>query len=225
MAVATRSRIRSWSFGFTLIELLLVLAILVVLGGMVLPSLGTFLADRTLARAGDQLRTEVMQARLSAMRSGRTYLLRANPQTHEVQVRPWVDANDMTETMDQTGGSSTLLSGGNVMAQSLQTVDVAAQTRKIDLGDNVQVAKVEVQQTARSAWVQSQLQNEMAEDWGPPLLFYPDGSTTTAAITILTEGVGQVVVVVRGLTGEVIVSQVLPVDESLVGTTAAVEGN
>lgn len=202
--------------GFTLIELLLVLAILVVLGGMVMPAIGNLMADRTLARGGDQLRTEIMQARLSAMRHGRTYLLQANPQTHEVRVRPWVDASDLTETMDQTGGSSALLTGGNVMAPTMQTVDVDAQTRKIALGDNVQVAKLDVQQTPRSAWIQTQMQTELADDWGPPILFYPDGSTTTAAVTILTPDVGQVTVVVRGLTGEVIVSDVLPVDESLV---------
>ncbi len=215
MAAPARGRDRYVPAGFTLIELLLALAMLVVLGGMVLPSIGNLLAQRTLARAGDQLRTEIMQARLGAMRGGRTYLMQANPQTHEVRVRPWVDASDMTETMDQTGGSSALLTGGNVMAQSMQTVDVQAHTRNVDLGDNVQVAGLEVQQTARSAWIQSQMQGELTDGWGPPILFYPDGSATTAAITIMTADVGQIVVVVRGLTGEVIVSDLRPVDESL----------
>jgi prepilin-type N-terminal cleavage/methylation domain-containing protein len=212
----TRSPLRrpDRSSGFTIVELLLALAILVTLAAMVVPSFTGLLADRRVLRAGDQLRVEFMQARLSAMRSGRTYMVQLSTETHQLRIRPWVDANDMTEALDQTGGTSALLTGGNAMAASMQEVDVAAEAREVDLPEGVTIANLNVQASQRSFMIESQVQAEAAVGWGQPILFYPDGTTSTAAVTVTSEGVGQVIILLRGLTGEATVTDVLPVPEA-----------
>lgn len=197
--------------GFTIVELLLALAILVTLAALAVPSFTGLLADRRVLRAGDQVRIEFMQARLAAMRGGRTYMVQLSTETHQLRVLPWVDANDMTEALDQTGGSSALLTGGNAMVAAMQDVDVAAQTREVELPQGVTIAAVNVQSSQRSFMIESQVQADAtAVGWGQPILFYPDGTTSTAAITVAHEGVGQVIVLLRGLTGEATVTDVLP---------------
>lgn len=200
--------------GFTIVELLLALAILVTLAAMIIPSFTGLLADRRVLRAGDQMRVEFMQARLAAMRSGRTYMVQLSTETHQLRVRPWVDANDMTESLDQTGGASALLTGGNAMAGSMQQVDIEAESREVELPDGVTITGVNVQSSQRSFMIESQMQAEASAGWGQPILFYPDGTTSTAAVTVTSEGVGQVIVLLRGLTGEATATEVLAVPES-----------
>jgi len=200
--------------GFTIVELLLALAILVTLAAMVVPSFTGLLADRRVLRGGDQVRIEFMQARLAAMRRGRIYMVQLSTETHQLRIRPWVDANDMTEAIDQTGGSSALLTGGNAMTASMQAVDVAAEAREVDLPEGVTITSVNVQSSQRSFMIESQVQAEAATGWGQPVLFYPDGTTSTAAVTATAPGIGQVIVLLRGLTGEATVTDVLPAPES-----------
>jgi len=116
--------------------------------------------------------------------------------------------------LDQTGGSSALLTGGNAMAGSMQQVDIEAESREVELPDGVTITSVNVQSSQRSFMIESQMQAEASAGWGQPILFYPDGTTSTAAVTVTSEGVGQVIVLLRGLTGEATATEVLAVPES-----------
>lgn len=211
-------RRRGGRSGFTIVELLLALAILVTLAALVVPSFSAVLADRQLSRAGDQLRVEMMQARLVAMRTGRTYLLELKPGSYELRLRPWVDMNDMTETLDQTGGSAALLTGGNLIGGTMQEIDLSAETKESKLPEDTQTAEVRVQSSPRSFLIDSQVQAEAGEGWGQPILFYPDGTSSTAAVTLSSPGVGRVVVLLRGLTGEASVTDLFGPAESGGGT-------
>ena len=46
--------------------------------------------------------------------------------------------------------------------------------------------------------------------WSRPVLFYPDGSTSTAAIVLQHPAVGRLRVNLRGITGEAKVCEVMP---------------
>ncbi len=205
---------------FTLVELLLTLAILVTIAAIVVPSFGILLADRRLNRAGDQLRVEMMQARLLAMRTGRTQMLQVRVGAAEARVKAWIDMNDLTESIDQTGASSALLTGGNASAAALQPTTVETVNREIELPAEIMIADAQVESTQRSFMIDTQTLGETTEGWSQPILFYPDGTTSTAAVTFTQEEAGKVIVVLRGLTGEVTVSDVLAADQAIGGGVA-----
>jgi prepilin-type N-terminal cleavage/methylation domain-containing protein len=202
---------------FTLVELLLTLAILAGIAAVVVPSVGIILSDRRLARAGDQLRVEMMQTRLLAMRTGRTHLLQLKAESSEGRVKPWFDMNDLTEAVDQTGTSSALLMGGNATPAAMQTAPAEEVTRTVELPPEVVVADVKVESTGRSYVIDTQAGADSGDGWSQPILFYPDGTTSTAAVTFTQTEAGRIIVVLRGLTGEVIVSEVLAADASTGG--------
>jgi prepilin-type N-terminal cleavage/methylation domain-containing protein len=205
--------------GFTLVELLLTLAILVSIVAMIVPTFGILLSDRRLARAGDQLRVEFMQTRLLAMRTGRTQIMQLRVGTAEARVKPFFDMNDLTEAVDQTGSSSALLTGGTASPAAFQATSGEEVTRQIELPPDVIIGDAKVESTQRSYMIDTQALSETAEGWSQPILFYPDGTTSTAGVTFTQAEAGRIVVVLRGLTGEVTVSDVLAADPSLAGAS------
>jgi prepilin-type N-terminal cleavage/methylation domain-containing protein len=203
---------------FTLVELLLTLAILVTIAAVVVPSFGTLLADRRLTRAADQLRVEMMQARLLAMRTGRTQMMQLRVGASDARVKAWSDMNDLTEAIDQTGASSALLMGGNASPAVLQPTETETVARNIELPPEILIGDAKVESTQRSYLIDTQSLSETSEGWSQPILFYPDGTTSTAAVTFTQSDAGKIIVVLRGLTGEVTVTDVLAADSAMAGT-------
>jgi hypothetical protein len=76
---------------------------------------------------------EMMQSRLAAMRSGRSYLLQAMEGGGTIRVSPWVEVSDMTEANDQTGTTSALMTGGNITAGTMRQIDVEKQSKESQL--------------------------------------------------------------------------------------------
>ena len=68
---------------------------------------------------------------------------------------------------------------------------------------------IRVVSAVRAAEIEQATVNDQSEGWSRPVLFYPDGSTSTALIVLSNESIGRVVVKIRGITGDVEVSAVL----------------
>ncbi len=213
------STTRLFRSGFTLLELLLTLSLVAIVASLTLPGLAGLLGDRRLARAGDQTAIEMNRARVDAMRQGRVLILEAELQGHILRLRPFFSTSDATEALDQTGTQSGLLSGASQGTIAAIHADEDADT-VITLPAEIQIETVAVASTARDVHVSSQVgltsarpSSDSAEittgQWSTPILFYPDGTTSTAAITISQEGIGKVVVRLRGITGEAVASEVL----------------
>ncbi len=193
---------------FTLLELLLTLVVLAAIASVAIPHAGVLLGDRRLVRAGDQLRVEMTRLRVDAMRQGRVMMMEGMVEGSSFRIKPFFSVSDSTEAIDQTGSQSALLSGatqGTVVP--LQT-DLDAET-EVALPEDVTVTSIGVVSAARAAEIEQLSLSNQAEGWGRPILFYPDGTTSTAAITLSHASVGRVVVRIRGITGDVTVSEVL----------------
>ena len=85
--------------------------------------------------------------------------------------------------------------------------EVAIET--IELPDEIVVKSVGVVSAARAMEIEQLTVSDQGQGWSRPVLFYPDGSTSTALISLAHPTMGRVVVKIRGITGDASVSEVL----------------
>lgn len=197
------------SNGFTLLELLLVVSVLAVLASLTLPQIAWLLGDRKVVRSADQVREALMRARISAMREGRVMMVDAVLETNQLRVRPYFSAADSVNAIDQTGTQSALLTGADQANVSAVIVD-ESDTKTIDLAEEVIVQAVAVVSAARAAEIEQANMSSQSSGFSQPILFYPDGTTSTAAITVSDAKYGKVTIQLRGITGEVTVGSMEP---------------
>jgi type II secretory pathway pseudopilin PulG len=79
----------------------------------------------------------------------------------------------------------------------------------IELPEDILVEQVGVVSAARSMEVEQLNEANQSQGWSRPILFYPDGTTSTAIVTLYNPQLGRVVVSLRGITGDVTISEVL----------------
>ena len=194
---------------FTLLELLLTLSVLAAVAAVAIPQAGLLLGDRRLVRAGEQLRVEMTRLRVDAMRDGRVMMLEGMIEGSSFRVKPFFSIADSTEALDQTGSQSGLLSGATQGVAVTVEVDQEAAESLVELPEDIVVSAVGVVSAARASEIEQLTLADQGEGWSRPILFYPDGSTSTAAVTLSHETLGRVVVKIRGITGDVTVSEVL----------------
>ena len=192
--------------GFTLLELLLTIAVVAALAAVVIPQVSWVLGDRRLVGAADQMRVELTQLRIDAMREGRVIMLEGMIEGNTLRTRPYHSAIDSVEAIDQTGSQSALLSGANQASISVAIPDEAEETT-IDLPDGITVQSVNVVSSARSLEIEQLNLSNQAEGWSQPILFYPDGTTSTAIIVFKHVTHGQIGVKLRGITGDVTIGE------------------
>lgn len=190
---------------FTLLEILLVLALLVVIAAVATPSIARFARTQELRSAGDVVRGEWARARVQAMKSGRVHVFVFEPDGSRYSVDYWIADDDALEAGDSTSqpaAEATEPEGSGMLAEELP------QGVRFMLGDS--------EATARSAEVEADLPAaggaETDVTWSRPILFYSDGTTSTAEITLANEQGRAVRVSLRGLTGVAKVGEVFDVE-------------
>jgi type II secretory pathway pseudopilin PulG len=197
------------NLAFTLLELLLSLAVLAALTAVAIPQVGLLAGDRRLVRGGDLLRVEMTRLRVDAMREGRVLMLEGLLEGNSFRARPYYSASDATEALDQTGTQTSLLTGASEGVVTILEQPSESQ-ESIDLPEDITVEAVGVVSAARSMEIEQLTESDRSEGWSRPILFYPDGSTSTAVVTLSNPKLGRIVVRLRGITGDVTVSEVLP---------------
>jgi prepilin-type N-terminal cleavage/methylation domain-containing protein len=197
------------NLAFTLLELLLTLAVLAALTAVAIPQVGLLAGDRRLVRGGDLLRVEMTRLRVDAMREGRVLMLEGLLEGNSFRARPYYSASDATEALDQTGTQTSLLTGASEGVVTILEQPSESQ-ESIDLPEDITVEAVGVVSAARSMEIEQLTESDRSEGWSRPILFYPDGSTSTAVVTLSNPKLGRIVVRLRGITGDVTVSEVLP---------------
>ena len=190
--------------GFTLMEMMLVLAILVAVVAMALPALRGPMEDQRLLKSADLIRAQWTRAKATAMRTGRIHVFRYQVATDLYVVEPWYGEADYLEA---SSDSSTMAApSGQLTVAPGEDVNLPLGVSGARLPTGMMFYSGETEMDARSSQVGEQTGMPTAgADSAPPVVFYPDGSTSDAKV-VLTNERFFVEVRIRGLTGMVRVS-------------------
>ena len=207
---------------FTLLELLLALSIVTVISAVVIPNLNWMIAGSRLDRAAKQLMIEMTRARVDAMKEGQTRMLEVSPESGNFRIRPFSSLSDATEASDVSLGSSALLTGAD-QATITPLGSTEGKTKNLELPETVLFGSVSVASTARSNQIATATQapavqaaagDDSLGQMSTPVMFYPDGTTSTAAIQVKHPDMGSQIVKLRGITGAVTITDGGAVDSA-----------
>lgn len=219
------------SAGFTLMELMLVLALIVAISALAVPALIGPLRSENLKHAGDELRTAMAKARVRAMRTGSVHLVQLVPGGRQYEIRRWVGAMDMLESglddpllaggLNQPRATGPALPGQGPGAVGAAGVPGAGGVPSVVSGEG---ASVEVKLLPEGVvcggvmstndsrdlmMVQEIMATGAAGSVTTPILFYPDGTSSTVQVVLQGPDQLRVEVRLRGLTGSTTISDVL----------------
>ena len=197
----------------TLLELMLVLALLVAFAGIAIPSFESMVSSRRLSQSIEKIRNEIMEGRVTAMRTGQAQVIRMTLQGKEYSIAPWLGGS---EAQDASAGATVMQSGQAIQTQAttgggaVSTSELPGSTKQ--LSEGVQFSMVETLIDSRNALAIEQSGGTVPTGGGSsqgdgaglssPLLLYPDGSCTTAQIILIDEKGRRMAIQIRGVTGQ-----------------------
>jgi Tfp pilus assembly protein FimT len=179
----------------TLMEVLLVVAVMVVMASLASPSLLRMMESQKLRKSADLLRAEMARTRVRAMRSGRIQMFRYQIGGSGYVAQPWYASDDSVEAND------TQQEFGRILQNSQQ--EVTYDDTPTELPEGVVFLGGETASDQRSASIDEALAQELSREqtWAPPILFYPDGSTSNAIVMLSNRRNQLIEVSLRGITG------------------------
>lgn len=192
--------------GFTLLEVLLVLAIIVLLGALSWPALSGPLAVQRLKSGADDVRIQFVQARIDAVSKGRVFQFRFMPEGDRFLVESMPTPEAMTADVESAGSAE----GGSLDGTLQDDVPVEDGLPK---GVRFAGGSVASDLRAVAALGQSTALSTTGASWSEPILFYPDGSTSTATVRLQNERGSAIEVSLRGATGVVSVGPITSLEE------------
>jgi type II secretory pathway pseudopilin PulG len=201
-----RSQTGSRPPAYTLLELLLVLVLIALVAAFAVPTLSGSLSTWQLRSAGDTVQTRWTQARTQAIRKGQTHVFRYQPQSDRFLIEPWMIGEPLPAV-----GLAAVEAGDDVIAragrpdESERSLDPRVEPFRLSAG--VVFAGMEL--ADRDLLLAEAIQ----DGWSSPVLFHPDG-TTSSAVLYLANGEGQALEIsLRGLTGTCQVGEIRADDE------------
>lgn len=227
---------RSTRTGLTLVELVLVISLLVIATALTAPAMHNAFASVRLKRAGDQVLAAWARARAEAIETGAVWQCRFRPETNVLCIEPWsaVDAASSAPTTpggrtgasaarSSTSGSTSSRSAGASAAAGPRNAtfksgaagsatDAAGVERQLGEGLKCYRGERGVDDPLRPD-VASESLTSTGSEWSEAILFFPDGSTSDAALTLALEDRLFLRLHLRGLTGVARASAVLTRNE------------
>jgi hypothetical protein len=188
-------------------ELLLVLAILVAVAAVSAPSLTGAMRNVRLSSAADVVRTEWTKAHVRAMKTGRIQVFRYEVGGPKFTVQPWIAGDDALESD---------AASQEAMAFGSSTVELTKETgAEQELPEGTLFVTGDAQIEGRSLKVAEQVVGMMTSEaaWSPPILFYPDGSSSDAFVVVGDDRETGVRLELRGMTGAVKVSEISALED------------
>ena len=188
----------------TLFEILLVLVLLVVVSSLAVPLFDGGFATVRLRRGTDQLVAAWVEARVQSIETGQTHQFLFQPETRKYRVEPWQEISEAVATLDPTLATNDPNAVSNAVWQPYEA----------ELPEEIEFAEGDVLTVdATSERSVETLNQSGAATWSAPVLFFPDGSTSSASILLKNDRKLFQRVTLRALTGVARVSDVLTTDE------------
>ncbi len=190
----------------TLFELLLVIVLLVIVGSLATPLYEGSFASIRLRRGADQVLATWSQARTHAIESGQIYQFRFEPGGNKYRVDPWaagleVDQLDSEEVLPPAGSTADEVELSEWKLEEVLPEEIAfGEAKSVSPNDGGQ----------REA---KRLDQNGAGEWSSPVLFFPDGTTSKAALQLKNNKDLVCQVTLRALTGVARASELLTPDE------------
>lgn len=166
--------------GFTMIEMIVVVAVVLIIGGVLLPTLAGLAGNSKVKAAADAVKARLMEARLNAMEQGRPYVFSISTDGLKMRVAP-------DEAVEAEVGED---------GQSLPAVVIEE-----DLPDEINL-KLTTPQNGTTA-------STTANGYTKVVTFQPDGTCAedSATLGVQENGRSGMVVTIRGLTGAVFLAK------------------
>ena len=188
---------------FTLLEVLLTMSLLVILAALAWPAMDRPFAGIRLRKAAEKIRAEWRHARVEAMDAGQIYIFRYAADGDRDRYR--IECCSALATQQNSVF-------GDVLDQSAQALsDTGAAARPIEdsLPEGVTFVTGETALDTRAAMVASEAEQSgvLEGGWSDPILFYPDGTTSTARLVLKNEHGRCIELTLRGLTGVVSIGE------------------
>lgn len=187
---------------FTLLELLLVLGLIVAMIGIAWPALRGPLGGARLREAAKQVRVEMSRTRLAAMEADAVYELQYAFEAGRFRVRRMLDLNpaeneecataDYASSDDSTNGDEGPANGWTEFELPAGVI----------FSDPLLVGQDD---EADAGFASESTESSAATSWSAPIVFFPDGTTSTTEVVLRNERGDEMLISLRGLTG---VSQV-----------------
>lgn len=191
----------------TLLEMVLVLAVMVAVSALVLPAMQGPMNDQRLRKSGDLVLAQWSKARLAAMKTGRMHMFRYETGSDRYQVQSCYDQVDGVET--SADPSLPLPAAGS---DSQLVRDAPLGVAGVRLPDGITFLLGTTDMDSRSMQMQGESATASDALAAPPIVFYPDGSTSNARL-VLTNSRFCVELKLRGLTGLGRSSELLAIEE------------
>ncbi len=172
--------------GLTLFEILLVVAIIILVAAVSVPTLQRSFLGQRVQSAAERVRAECGKARAAAIRTGEVYAFYYAPDASHFAVAPFKDAakyvNPDQGISEEAERFSDLDLSKNLLPREVVFIE----------GNVVQETRTQLQKEIDDGEVRGMI----------PILFYPDGQCQTADIFVANRETGDIKKIkLRGLTG------------------------
>lgn len=184
--------------GVTLMELLIALAIIVLIASLAVPA-ATRAWDRYRVKlAGDQLRAAFGHAHYEAMRTGQIQVVRMELGGSSYYLQPWM-----------AGDEAINVSAEEAYEQTTPQYQIEPVAEK-KLPEDVIFDSAQARFDTRAMEIEEETNQQQTAltQWSQPLLFYPDGTSSQAKVTVANERGEAVQVTLRKLTGLASLSEI-----------------